>query len=295
METLCQKYHLLTSDDGIIRVPFLIKGCLVVPPEIDRAQVEAAFASAQPEVGYVKLAQAQLLREPVIDPSTLRYTGSYQYQVLPSLNPEELIEMDFGRLLAGPYSLRVTDILDYLKQIAGQLQDNWATVERVHQLCANTSQQPRPYLDGAFAALLVGLDGEAARNTIDNELAAWGFLGSQFLDGWVEVAGQVIGYPRAGTNPGTGSARQRAGSWSRSSPDIDPSYAYPPTAYHCRQRPGGAAYLGASPDPDQISRGSQIPVRGHSSRCAAGTGSLRGGSRPSYDSKSFGNLLAGWR
>jgi hypothetical protein len=170
----------------------LIKGCLVVPPEIDRAQVEAAFASAQPEVGYVKLAQAQLLREPVIDPSTLRYTGSYQYQVLPSLNPEELIEMDFGRLLAGPYSLRVTDILDYLNRIAGQLQDNWVTVERVHQLCANTSQQPRPYLDGAFAAMLVGLDGEAARNTIDNELAVWGLPGSQFLDGWVEVPGHVI-------------------------------------------------------------------------------------------------------
>ena len=56
----------------------------------------------EPDSGYVKLPQAQLLREPVIDPATLRYTGEYQYQVLPALDPLELIEMDFERLQQRP-------------------------------------------------------------------------------------------------------------------------------------------------------------------------------------------------
>ena len=78
------------------------------------------------------------------------------------------------------------------QQVSAQLQANWATLERVRALCARTSLHPQPYLDGAFAALLVGLDTQAAREMIDQELAAWGMPGSRFLDGWVEVPGQVI-------------------------------------------------------------------------------------------------------
>ena len=41
METICQKDRLLIEEDGIIRVPFLVKGRLVVPPEIERGEVAA--------------------------------------------------------------------------------------------------------------------------------------------------------------------------------------------------------------------------------------------------------------
>lgn len=192
MESICQQYHLLYNEDGVIRVPFLIKGRLVLPPELTRAQVEAAFTGSDPAVGYLKLPQAQLLRELVIDPATRRYTGEYQYQVLPAFDPLALIETDFERLQRGPYALSVTEILDYLQQVSAQLQSGWAALERVHELCARTSLHPQPYLDGAFAALLVGLDTQAGREMIDRELAAWGLPGSRFLDGWVEVPGQVI-------------------------------------------------------------------------------------------------------
>jgi len=192
METICQQERLLYSDDGVIRVPFLVKGRLVVPPELSRAEVEVPFAGAEAEAGYVKLPQAQLLREPVIDPSTLRYTGDFQYQVLPALDPLELIEMDFERLQRGPYALRVAEIMAYLELVSAQLQANWVTLERVREQCSRTSLHPQPYLDGAFAALLVGLDTRAASEMIDHELAAWGIAGSRFLDGWVEVPGQVL-------------------------------------------------------------------------------------------------------
>jgi hypothetical protein len=192
MEAICQQYRLLYADEGVVRVPFLIKGRLTLPPEIDRGEIEAAFSALGSDDGYLKLPHAQLLREQVIDPATLRYTGEYQYQVLPALDPVELIELDFERLQRGPYALSVAEVLDYLEQISARLQANWATLERVRGLCAHTSQHPQPYLDGAFAALLAGLDTQAAREMIDQELAAWGMPGSRFLDGWVEVPGQVI-------------------------------------------------------------------------------------------------------
>ena len=192
METICQQYHLLNEEDGVVRVPFLVKGRLVVPPELTRAEIDATFSALEPDAGYVKLPGVQLLRQPIIDPGTLRYTGEYQYQVLPALDPLELIEMDFERLQRGPYALTVAEVLDYLAQVSAALQAGWATVERVRSLSARTSLHPQPYLDGAFAALLVGLDPGSAKEMIDRELAVWGQPGSRFLDGWVEVPGQVI-------------------------------------------------------------------------------------------------------
>ena len=44
MEKLCTGHNLLNNDGGIVRVPFLVKGRLVVPPEIDRHQIETAFS-----------------------------------------------------------------------------------------------------------------------------------------------------------------------------------------------------------------------------------------------------------
>ena len=192
MDAICRQYNLLFEQDGIIRLPFLVKGRLIVPPEMAREQVEAAFTGLEPGSGYVKLPQAQLLREAVIDPATMAYTGDYQYQVLPALDPLALIELDFDRLQRGLYALSVADVLEYLAQVSDQLQAGWATLDRVRGLSARTSLHPQPYLDGAFAALLVGLDTQAAREMIDRELGAWGMPGSRFLDGWVEVPGQVM-------------------------------------------------------------------------------------------------------
>ncbi len=192
MKEICQEHDLLCEENGLIRVPFIVKGKMVLPPDISRSQVVDAFAGLEPETGYVRLPQAQLLREPVIHPDTLHHTGEYQYQVMPVVDPHALIEMDFCRLVNGPYALRVDEILDYLRLVTSQLQNNWATVNQVRRLCARTSHHPQPFLDGAFLTLLAGLDPVAGRCMIDQELAAWGLPGSCFLEGWQEVPGQVI-------------------------------------------------------------------------------------------------------
>ena len=192
MEKICQQHHLLLEEGRVIRVPFLVKGKLALPPEMSRDEIESAFSQVSQDATYVKLPNAQLLREPVIDRGTMKYSSSYLYQVLPPVNPTELVETDFDNLVRGPYALTVEDVLQYLRVISDVLQENWATVDRVRQLCSRTTEHPDVYLDGAFASLQSGLDPQAARCMIDNELSIWQIPGSKFLDEWVKVPADVI-------------------------------------------------------------------------------------------------------
>jgi hypothetical protein len=58
---------MLTLKDGIIRIPFLVKGKLINPPQIDRSQIDEAFGCADIDTSYVNLTGAQVIREHVID------------------------------------------------------------------------------------------------------------------------------------------------------------------------------------------------------------------------------------
>ncbi len=187
MEKTCRAYDLLRLSDGIVRVPFLVKGALVLPPEVSREQLEAAFAGLERDVLYCRLPNAQLIREPVIDREAMRYTGGYVYQVLPTVSPESLIETDIDRLSNGLYALPVDEVLDYLGRISATISENTGLVRSVRDLCRLTSELPDSLLDAWFAALCFMFDRDAARSMIDNELSVWGTPGSRFLEGWVEA------------------------------------------------------------------------------------------------------------
>jgi hypothetical protein len=192
MEKFCQQQRLLIEEDGLVRVPFLVKGQLVAPPEVSRAEIEAAFAEASPGDNYRKLPQAQLLREPVIDRQSMKYSGQYLVQVMPPIQPAALIESDFKRLVEGPYALQVDQITEYLQTILRAMQANSGTVERALGLCLQTAEHPELLTRAAFASFQVGLDPHSARRMIDRELSAWQIPGSQFLDGWVELAAEAL-------------------------------------------------------------------------------------------------------
>ena len=192
MEEICRRHHLLTEERGVVRVPFLVKGKLVLPPEMGREEVELAFSEADRDTRYLKLPQAQLIREPMIDREAMQVTPEYLYQVMPPLNPLDLVETDIDKLVRGPYDLAVDDLVAFAQAIGDGLEQDWATVERVRQLCGRTMEHPELYLDGAFAALRSGFDPQTARRMIDRELAIWNLPGSQFLEGWVEVSAEVL-------------------------------------------------------------------------------------------------------
>lgn len=105
MEKLCFEHNLLLNNEGLVRVPFLIKGRLVTPPEISREQIEDAFSRLDRSATYVKLPQAQIVREPVIDRKRMKYAGQYVYQVMPTVNGLDLVETEKDKLVRELYTL----------------------------------------------------------------------------------------------------------------------------------------------------------------------------------------------
>ena len=186
----------LTAENGIIHIPFLIKGRLITPPKLDRNQIEKAFGSVDVDDTYVKLSAAQIVRERVIDRKTMSYTGEYAYQVMPPLKAEDLIEKDFDRLTETLYSLSVYAILDYLDKILDYLCKNRKLISRITQLYSMTSEYPDALLEKWFASLTTMINRENARQMIDAELSYDGKPGSAFLNGWVKVK-DGAGYIRA--------------------------------------------------------------------------------------------------
>ncbi|MDD4874688.1 MAG: hypothetical protein PHE15_06960, partial [Dehalococcoidales bacterium] len=96
---------LLFNKDSVIRVPFLVKGKLIAPPEISRGEIEEAFRITDSNTVYLKLPHAQISREPVVDRQTTKYTGEYIYQVMHFISGSELIENDIDKLASTLYSL----------------------------------------------------------------------------------------------------------------------------------------------------------------------------------------------
>ena len=111
MEKICDKHHLLGDNEGVVRIPFMVKGRIIAPPAIDLEQIETAFDGVADDALYLKLPDAQLIREPVIDRRHMRYSGGFSYKVLPSICGSELIETDTNKLARGLYALSVGDIL----------------------------------------------------------------------------------------------------------------------------------------------------------------------------------------
>ncbi len=191
MEKLCTRYDLLNNRNCIVRVPFLIKGNLVVPPEINRTQIETVFLPLENNVTYIKLPGAQVVREPVIDRRTMKYTGEYIYQIMPAIDGSELIENDVDKLAQGLYRLSVEDVLDYLETVLSTALKNRTLMLRLLETCRLTSEFPDVFLENMFASLPSAFNREAARRMIDAELSFMGTPGSRFLNGWVEVTEEV--------------------------------------------------------------------------------------------------------
>lgn len=190
MEGLCLTGRLLLNSGGLVRVPFLVKGRLAAPPAMTIAEVVQAFEETG-GLDYVKLPQAQLLRLPVIDRASLRYSDQYLYYVMPALRAEDLIEDDYDAL-ASLYSLPVAEILDYIGALYGELCRNSALCGRVRDVMNLTSEIPEKMLSMWFKNLGVLFDTREARAMIDAELSLWQQPGGSFLDGWVEVPGRIM-------------------------------------------------------------------------------------------------------
>ena len=200
IKEVCGQSGLLTLEQGnTVRVPFLVKGVLRAPPSVDVDTILQAFEVRESETGkpgrettWVRLQDAQVLREPVIHRETMEYTGEYIYQVLPVFDPEEVIERDLDKLAGELYALPFQEVLDYLGKLSGALATASETVEAVRELSRRTAELPDVFLDGAFAGLGILLSPDLVRDMVENELSGFGHSGALFLDSWVKVSGDVL-------------------------------------------------------------------------------------------------------
>jgi len=192
MKNICDELNLLSNAKGVVRVPLLVKGKIIAPPELSAAQIESAFKSLPGDETCAKLDNALLLREPVIDRETMKYTGDYIYQVMARVNPMELIEFDIEKLVGRLYALPFSEVLSYLKSLLDVFNDNRVLVEEARELTRATAEHPDPYHDAAFAAFPLVLSPETAQATVDTELSIWGKPGREFLDGWVETPARLF-------------------------------------------------------------------------------------------------------
>jgi hypothetical protein len=162
-----------------------------MPPEIAREQIEADFSRSDRNTVYIKLPEAQIIREPVIDRKSMKYTGEYVYQIMPPVSGADLITTDTDKLARGLYALSVEDILEYLESIVAALKSNSRLEAQAREICRLTSEYPDAFLDGWFDSFHSSLNIQTARQMIDNELSFRGKPGSDFLNGWVEIPAEV--------------------------------------------------------------------------------------------------------
>ena len=187
MEGICDKYNLFDANEGVTRIPFMIKGKVIAPPEISPEQVKTVFRDAGDGVFYLKLPDLQLIREPVIDRNSMRYNGAFLYKVLPPVDAAELIETGADKLAQGLYALSVEEISDYMASIAATLAGNPSLLEKICRLYRLTAEDPDAFLDGWLDSLKTAFDPAAARLMIDRELSFWGVPGGELLNGWVKL------------------------------------------------------------------------------------------------------------
>ena len=192
LASFAAEHRLLSLEDGLLRMPFLVQGKLRIPGEIDRSLIEAAFRTRDTEAGpsdgpatHVRIGDLQVLREPIIDRATLRPTGDHAYTVMPSFRAEEVIEQDFDAL-EELYDFPFESVLDYLDGLREALDDR-SFFEGVARATLPMAQTPDAWHHAAFGAIPLLLDRRELRQSVDAELQAFGIPGSRFLDGFTPL------------------------------------------------------------------------------------------------------------
>jgi Acyl-CoA reductase (LuxC) len=157
--------RLLCVDAGVIRVPVLIRGRLVMP-EGD-AVIEIV--------------------ETTIDRATMRADGGVRRLLLPRVAAADLTYSDPAAVRARLAAVPFAELCRWLDATAALLEPDAPLGARLRTLVAATSDLADPLLDAALWLNAASLRAAAVREVVDRELSIGAVPGSSFLDEWVEV------------------------------------------------------------------------------------------------------------
>ncbi|RME50594.1 MAG: hypothetical protein D6795_09830, partial [Deltaproteobacteria bacterium] len=194
LEQFLEDSNLLQVEDGVCRVPFLVRGEIVAPEPVEKAEIEAAFQArvaesgkGEREITYVKMDRVQVVREPVVDREASRFTGAWFYQVMPLLSPSQLCEPDPTRLVSSLYNLPVKEVIAYLAEVGRVFTPEGFLARKGIELSRISSELPDDFLRGAIFSIPMLFSEKMAAEMIDNELSFGGIAGRKFLDGWTKI------------------------------------------------------------------------------------------------------------
>ena len=200
LEQLLKEANLLEVEAGVCRLPFLVRGELVVPERVERSEIAAAFAAEVERSGkrgrdvtYVKMEKVQVVREPLVDREASRFTDGWLYQVMPRLSPSEVCEPDPTKLAPTLYNLPVKEVISYLGEVGRLFAPDGFLARKGIELSRFSSELPDDFIRGAFFSIPMLFSEKMATEMIDNELSFGGIAGRKFLDGWTKV--KTEGYP----------------------------------------------------------------------------------------------------
>lgn len=199
LSAYCKQNQLLTLQDGVLRLPFLIRGSLRAPPLISRSAIEKGFAELDQKKGisqaaatYLRLENAQVLREAVIDRELLTPTGEYLYTVMPIFQSYEVIEQDHDELARDLFEVPFSEILAFTESLRQTLEAETEFVDQVRAITQKTAELPNFWHDAGFSAFSVLLDSQTVSQMVDADLSAWQIPGRRFLDGWQSIEQAVV-------------------------------------------------------------------------------------------------------
>ena len=183
---------LAPDEQGVVRMPALVKGQLRYPSPVSRdrldAQLRERVAASGDQGRSFRLDDAYVIRPAVTD-------GAQQDQtrvvVLPYVKAAALVESDASLLARDLLALPVREILDYLGAVRDVLAGAAPLLADAAGLSAAATVLDPRSLQLSFRMLPLLLDPEAMGEAIDRELGMHGVPGRQFLDGWIPASARI--------------------------------------------------------------------------------------------------------
>jgi hypothetical protein len=186
------------DEDGVFRLPALIKGELVFAPRISRDRLrQAAAAATRP--GAEEGAQnpgatadaAQSFRfegaQVVSLPRPGSPAGERQFLLFPQVRPDALIETDQSALARELYALPFREVMDYVGALREELRRDGGARQAVTSYAKAASPLAGEAFDILFRTLPEMLDPPSLAEAVDRELGNAEAPGTRYLDGWVTV------------------------------------------------------------------------------------------------------------
>lgn len=180
--------------DYFLKLPFLVRGQIEYPPEVGPAAIRAAFEEKAVQTGkqpaavtVVKVAGAQVIREPILNRQIVREGEAWFYQVMPEVDPVRAGYFDPVELARELYNTPFDDVLDYLGRLSAALGMDRPLARRAMELFSFASNVPSGFSEMAFASFGAVLNPQTAARTVDTGLSFLGHAGREFIDNWVEL------------------------------------------------------------------------------------------------------------